>query len=322
MEGTRTHASQEASRTDSADQDLARTITLLRDVLEVRGGGDEAREKIFEKIHKETQKSLLEWTDATASLESVNDVQLFMATGYNLEFMKQHRVVKELIDASAQLGGELKIQDIYNLLNIGHDGENGGGIKVTARIDDDGLVSTNDKDGYVKRVDLYDMVHLNKILEFWDLQHPDDQVASGLTRKEVERRFWADEPIPFEVKFRDENGKLDPIDGADGYAISDLREHRARIPRRKMPKEQFEAYYKTIQDSQTSLQWLSNLRDPSIMGHHAENGGHAQLLPGLGGEYSYIPVSGRMAGDYCRGDVRKTTVRHRSQGHPHEIGFY
>lgn len=303
---------QEAARKWEEEVRSAR-LEQLKQILEVEGMGSEGYKEYLENILRDGEKSLFGWTNETATLDKVNDVEVYMASGYDLEFIHRHHAVRDLLDANSSLGGPMSLGAIYEALRAGHDGaEEGNGI----------LANVKEEDGSARVVDLYDQVHLNRIISFVQTLHPEDR--QGLTDRIITEKYWNDEPIQVTMKMRDENG--DVVQGEGGkeksVTVLDLRKYEAVIPRISIPQDEFEAYYDVIEENQPGFQWLSTLRDPSIMGHHAENGGHAQLLEALDGVYTYVPVNGRMAAQYVRADVRKTSTRHRAGGHPHEIGGY
>lgn len=288
----------------------------LRQMLEVRGG--EGKEKFlgeFLKRFLDAEKKQLEWSNDTADLDKINDVELLFATGYNVEFIRTHHRMRELLDAYESLKEQKKVdtsddaalsmKDIYQRIRYGADGRQDG-IRVN-EVDREGSLTG-------RQIDLYDYAHLERIRKFYDLLDPRDKAAQPF--QEIEKAFWAGGKMPFTLKKHDM--KTGDATG-DELDVKDLRE---LIQKPGMSPAEFEEYYATIQKSQTSLQYLSTLRDSSIMGHHAENGGHAQMRKGLGDEWVYVPVSGRMAAKYVRGDVGKTSERHRVGGHVHEMGYY
>lgn len=290
-------------------------LERLRRVLTSDNMKPEEYEKYLEGIVKEAQDISLGWTNETATLEKINDVEVFMASGFDEEFMVQHHAVRDLLAANSDLGGPLKIADIYEALRAGCDGtEAGKGI----------IGRVKNPDGTERIVDLYDQVHIKRIVDYFETLHPEDKMVSGLNRNTIEELYREGEPISISITQRDEQGRI--ILGTDGepqkITISDLAQYEEKIPRLTVHKGEFNKYHETIQNHQTGFQWLSTLRDPSIAGHHAENAGHAQLLEGLDGKYYYVPVDAKSAAKYARGDVSKMGPSFLSENHPHEVGHY
>ncbi len=290
----------------------------LRKNISFENVADKEKESLFAKFSAQ-EKRELEWYDDTCSLEKINDTELFYATGYDPRFINIHHKVRELLEADYELGKDRKVRKlgqrrILESLKSGADGKKDG-IRVN-EIDSSGELTG-------VQVDLYNYVHLKKIKEFYLLLDPGDRGLPGnpSTLEELEKKFYQSDPIEMKFRLRNRNGEIlkDNENKEKMVTIKDLRTH---IAKPTVTQEEFDYYYKSIKESQTSLQYLSTLRDISISGHHAENSGHAQLGEGVNGELLYLPVSAKMAADYTRGDVAKTSPRHRAGGHPHEIGFY
>jgi hypothetical protein len=250
-------------------------------------------------------------------LDKINDVELFFATAYDPNFIHTHHRVRELLDAYEILKDRemvdasdekgFSMQQIYLNIRHGADGSNAKKGILVNEIDAQGTPTGG-------QIDLYNYAKLERMRKVHESLDPRDKAAAPF--KEIEDAFWAGKEIPLTIKKRDlKTGE----ETGEELFIKDLREI---VPKLMIPAEKFEKYYETIQDNQTSLQYLSTLRESSIMKHHAENGGHAQMRKGLSGDWVYMPVSGRMAAKYVRGEVGKTNIRFRVAGHVHEMGYY
>ncbi len=303
------------------EKDIQARVEKIRQFFNLKGFADGEEKKLaIEEFLREvsiSDRDFLGWANDTVTLDKINGVELLMATGYDLKFMRSHRVVAELFDAYDELVGQgtaegnLDNAKIYARLKSGMDGsDRQHGIRVN-KIDKNGELTGD-------QVDLYQYVHFKKIKEFYNLLYPEDRIVS---LAELETKFFNNQPIKVEYKIRDEKGE--PIVNSDGSQrtaiILDLAQF---VQRPTLSKGDFDYYYNVIKKSQPSLQYLSTLRDVSIQGHHAENGGHVQMSIGLNGEYIYGPVSGKRAWKYVVPDFNKTATRFRSEGHPHEFGLY
>ncbi len=302
---------------------LQARIEELKKTLEVNGIQGEEREKFIIEFIKNfitAEKFRLGWLNDTSDLDKINDVELLMASGYNLKFIQRHHAVGQLLDAAGELAAEKRIegvsvQDIYQALHHGAE-----------KIRTVGLGADGEPDG--RSIDLFVYAQWRKAKKYiTTIMGAEDRDALlqqyGGSWDTMEEDFLDQTKPDFSVTItqRDKDGALKTW-GKSNQPIKVVENLKLMLKKPSISADDFDSYYATIQKCQPSLQYLGTLRDKSIDGHHAENSGHAQMMKGLEGEYTYLPMTGRMAALYTRGDVAKTTPRHRAEGHPHEIGYY
>jgi hypothetical protein len=301
---------------------------------------EDERSVIFKKLTRETMNRL-RWKDSTASYKKINDVELFVVSGYDTEFVRTHQDIAALIDTAIQLQQEGVIAGIpgdkissriFEAIKSGRSGEDGVGIMLDT-VDEHG-----EKDGLM--TDLYDEVHLRNAKKLYDTIPRQDR---EFTWDEIETRMRAEfshikknlyaagrgetyeyehDQIRLFIPRRDDQGNIVMSEDGKtpkGELIKDLYAETERIT---VKQSEFEDYYSSIEEYQTGLQDLSTYRDQSTSSHHSEKAGHAIFMEGIGGKFLYLPSSIEQAKAYATGDVPKTSVAFRAEGHPHEYAHF
>jgi hypothetical protein len=283
----------------------------------------EAQDTIFVRLQSELQHRL-RWKHESANFKMMNDVELLFASRYDVEFVRTHQVVSELIDTAIQLAEDKKIKPlggsisriVYEDIAAGADGDRKGLYRTALNADGE--------EGF-DQIDLFDEVHLSHIKAAYETIPIEDRVPPYDTWEKVDAIYRKNksEVVRIFIPKRDNEGKLVMHeDGStpQGRLIQDLFNE---VERFTISKKEFAHYYSGIQKYQTALQDLSTMRNQATQDHHFEKAGHAQLLEGIGGEMLYLPSSVRQALSYAQGDIPKTQASFRAQGHVHEysIGF-
>ena len=91
----------------------------MQETFENRGGnmgneetrkkeGNEQPQEVIKKSNlDEEQRSGLGWDNETMNLDKINDVELLLATGYDLDFIEKHHIVRALLEANHELAGSV-----------------------------------------------------------------------------------------------------------------------------------------------------------------------------------------------------------------------
>ncbi len=235
---------------------------------------------------------VLGWNNNTMDQEKIGTVELFLASGLDMEFILQHARFSEVLEANARWGGKkIKGIDEAEILRRLEKGENlevemteGGG-----------------------KIDLRTLARLLAMKKFNRLMGLD-----GLPDDELEKKFFRFEDIS--VKITDTNTMVDyweecPADNLRNFVVKD--------------------YLGKIRENQMGLQWMGNIRDELLEKHHIENAGHAifkrthiKKIYGDSYEGLYMPSCYTEAVRDSRTDINKKDDGWRAQGHIHEFSSY
>ncbi|MBI2437164.1 MAG: hypothetical protein HYV41_05530 [Candidatus Magasanikbacteria bacterium] len=255
----------------------------------------------FGIVEANPRRAEFDWKDETSYVDKAQDVTLLAATQYNYTWLSVHHDIRDILDAytkySAKFGKKLSKdfspERLYQMLEFGTSD------RLVFNVNDDFGQATGEQ------VDLYDLVRFSRIQEANHMLEP----RNRFTDSELEQKFFLGEPLIKKIK----NPAV--------YAENEISEIDLRtvIADCTVSREEIVYYKKIIADNQLALQMDSNLRDPSITIHHAENGGHSQFSGELG---LYIPVGVEAAKGYVRADVKKQPAGFKAKGHVHEIGWY
>src|SRR3989338_1299302 len=104
---------------------LDRRLEVLRDSLSVEGISEADADKLrkdFVNNLLEGERNILGWTDDTNDYQRVNEVEMMLCTGYNLEFVRTHHKMSALFDAMAAITEDVNVREIYEALAEGKDG--------------------------------------------------------------------------------------------------------------------------------------------------------------------------------------------------------
>ncbi len=255
------------------------------------------KQKAIEKMYKNIGETL-GWTNITTDQKKLADIELYLVTGGDLQFILTHHRVRDLLEANKIWNGTLfkgydSRTDIYKQL------DDKGRMPVK-------LLDENGKETD-RTVDLTVMARLLRIEEKNRLLGD-----KKLPTAELRRRFFAGEPLKVDV------GKpKEKVDLAKECPPDNLQDF------------DFDAYLEIIRKNQIGLQYMGGLRDEVTMQrHHAENGGHASYVETGRLEYTgfperlWMPNSGTIAEDETRGDLQKADSPYKAAGHVHEVGNY
>lgn len=240
----------------------------------------------------------LGWKNVTTDQNKIADTEMLLVTGGDLEFLRMHHRVRDLLEANAVWNDVLFVgfaepEDIYKIL------EEKGPMPVEL-LDEDGK-----KTG--KKVDLRDMARLLRVEE-------KNRYLGNKKFKtdELRRRFFAKEDLKIEAIMVD--GK--PLD------LNEL------CPKDNLTDFDFEKYLDKIEENQIGFQYLGELRDEALDKHHIENASHTLFIPTgklrYNGkpQYRFMPVSGTIAARDARADLQKKDAAFKAAGHVHEFGNY
>ncbi len=277
--------------------------------------------RVYEAVYyKEggTVGEALGWTNTTSDTSKVNDIELLLASCFDVDFVKQHHQVRNLLEAQAI---------------VSKGGPNPAQIFAMLERRSKGGKLTEEEEMIVEYTRLFKMKRYNKHLgaglDGWlsdnALEEKFKKIIDEMNKEEY-RKLSKEEryrKLPKEMRLIrqlevEKNGVRKKVE-VDLWDVCQAED---------VGKFDFKRYSNGIENYQIGLQILGGLRDEAIQGKHSENAGHSQFFaletPGPDGRpmKRWLPVSATMAEQYVDADVRKRGVRERTGSHVHELGAY